>query len=122
PLAATQYVRPEYSRANPGAPTEAIDAGKVAPERTMQAPAGSAVATHAVRAGNIWGFGRRQLVATVVGAIFCGVVYYGVAFLIHSLQSSLTPDYDYALSGLILVLPLFFGFAEGPWVGLFAAG
>lgn len=119
PLEATQYVRPKHVRSDPAAPTEAIGVGKVAPGQMVQAPGKSAVATPAVASTNMWRVGVRQLLATVIGALLCGTVYYGVAFLIYSLHLSLM--YAYILGGLILVLPLFFGFIQGPWVGLCAA-
>jgi hypothetical protein len=118
PLEATLYVRPD-----PSAPTEAIEAGKVAPGQ-MMAPRNSTLAVPALAATNMWRVGVRQLLATVIGVILCGIVYYGMALLIHSLPnpSPYPSVYAYVLSGLILVLPLFFGFVQGPWVGLCAAG
>jgi len=47
-----------------------------------------------------------------------------MALLIHSLPNpSPHPSiYAYVFTGLILVLPLFFGFVQGPLIGLCAAG
>lgn len=120
PLASTLYVRPVPGRSNPAAPTEAIDAGKVAPGQMVMAPGKSTEAIPAVPSTNMWGVGVRQLLVIVIGLLLCGMVYYGVAFLIYSLLPPLM--YAYILSSLILVLPLFFGFIQGPWVGLCAAG
>ena len=124
PLASTLYVRPVPGRSNPAAPTEAIDAGKVAPGQMVMAPGKSTEAIPAVASTNMWRVGVRQLLAIVIGLLLCGMVYYGVAFLIYSMHIS--PQnlsiYAYVLSGLILVLPLFFGFIGGPWVGLCTAG
>src|SRR2546428_6937864 len=120
PLEATQYVRPERVRSDPAAPTEAIGVGKVAPGQMVQAPGKSAVAAPAGASISMWRVGIRKLLTTVIGVILCSIVYYGMALLIQSVPN---PSMSaYVLSGLILVLPLFFGFIQGPWVGLCAAG
>jgi serine/threonine protein kinase len=81
------------------------------------------VKTPAVPHPKPWSFGQRQAVAALIGNAIC----VGLVLLILLLTSGSYPPaaiivLAYVLAALTAVVPQFFAFTFGPWVGLFTGG
>ena len=63
----------------------------------------------------VWGFDRRQLIASVVG-----VILYAILARVSNYPAS--PVVGDVLAGAVWAVPLFLGSVFGPWVSLGAAG
>jgi serine/threonine protein kinase len=80
-----------------------------------------------VKAWQVWGIGKRQVLALVLGVILYGAFNYFLDLLYSNSSSLVTTslsifnediDLGIVLIGLALIIPLFLGNVFGPWVGL----
>jgi len=80
-----------------------------------------------VKAWQVWGIGKRQILALVIGVILYGAFNYSLDLLYSNSSSLVTTslsifnediDLGIVLIGLALIIPLFLGSVFGPWVGL----
>ena len=115
-FAPTQYVRPA-----PGALTQVATS---LPPQAVVAPSPRTPV-------KMWGFGRRQLVASAMGILLCGIVYYFAIYqasvsplIVSALDSSNTWYFLFLtniFAGFVFVVPIFLGSLYGPWAGLLSA-
>ncbi|MFL5695088.1 MAG: protein kinase domain-containing protein [Ktedonobacteraceae bacterium] len=134
-VAPTQYVRPD-----PGAPTQVVtspgDLTQVAtspgaPTQVVTSPPQSVVPPSPRTPVKVWRFGRRQLIASVIGILLCGIVYYFSIYqapvtplVVAALNSSNTWYFLFLntiFSGFVFVVPILLGSIYGPWAGLLSA-
>ncbi len=124
-LAPTQSVRPD-----PGAPTQVVTSpGDLS--QVVTSPTQSVVSPSPRTPVKVWRFGRRQLVASAIGILFCGIVYYFSIYqapvtplIVSALNSSNTWYFLFlntVFSGFVFVVPIFLGSVYGPWAGLLSA-
>jgi len=126
PWADTVRVRSETSsQVNEGASTAAMEHAKEAPEGQI-AVAGSR--NGKLGLWRVWGIGKRQVLAMILGIILYGAANYPLNYL-YSQDSSLVvtsisvfnTSIDSGIiifMSIVLLIPLFFGAVFGPWVGL----
>jgi serine/threonine protein kinase len=124
-VAPTQYVRPD-----PGAPTQVVTPpGNLT--QVVTSPPQSVVSPSPRTPVKVWRFGRRQLVASVMGILLCGIVYYFSIYqasvsplMVSALNSSNTWYFLFLntiFAGFVFVVPIFLGSLYGPWAGLLSA-
>lgn len=124
-VAPTQYVHPD-----PGAPTQVVPSpGNLA--QIVTSPSQSVVSPSPRTPVKIWRFGRRQLVASAIGILLSGIVYYFCIYqapvtplMVSALDSSNTWYFLFLttiFSGFVFVVPTLLGSLYGPWAGLLSA-
>ena len=134
-VAPTQYIRPD-----PGAPTQVVtspgDLTQVVTSpggltQVVTSPPQSVASPSPRTPVKVWRFGRCQLVASAIGILLSGIVYYFSIYqapvtplVVSALDSSNTWYFLFLttiFSGFVFVVPIFLGSKYGPWAGLLSA-